>query len=343
VAIVEKAQYGEARVGETLPPGARPLLAKLAVWEKFLAAAHLPSPGVLSAWGEQELYQTHFVFNPYGQGWHIDRRRFDVMLAQAARYAGARLYCGTKVDSCLPLPGDRWDVTFTSRAGQHQLRASYLIDATGRASALGRRQGARRLAADRLIGLAGELVARTHESGRCEGGCDSCTLVEACTDGWWYSALLPSGRLMTVYMTDADLLRRQRGEWQAFWRARLRQTVHTRARLRAFEPQAAPRVLAANSSRLDRVSGRGWLAVGDAAMAFDPLSSQGLKQALASGIRAGEALNRHLVGEAAAIGEYDVTANEVFREYVRLHGVYYGRERRWPQSDFWRRRHAAAA
>ena len=132
----------------------------------------------------------------------------------------------------------------------------------------------------------------------------------------------------------SDLLRRQHGERQAFWRARLRQTVHTRARLRAFE-QVAPRVLAANSSRLDHVSGRGWLAVGDAAMALDPLSSQGLKQALASGIRAGEALNRHLVGEAAAIGEYDVKASEVFREYARLHGVYYGRERRWPESDFW--------
>ena len=176
-----------------------------------------------------------------------------------------------------------------------------------------------------------------------EDECDSCTLVEACADGWWYSALLPGGRLMAVYMTDADLLRRQRGSWHAFWQARLQQTMHTQARLRAFDLQAAPRVVAANSSRLDRVSGRGWLAVGDAAMAFDPLSSQGLMQALASGIRAGEALNRHLAGEAAAIGEYDSRANEVFREYSRLRAVYYGREQRWPQSVFWRRRHAAAA
>ena len=99
---------------------------------------------------------------------------------------------------------------------------------------------------------------------------------------------------MAVYMTDADLLRRQCGAWPAFWQARLQQTIHTQSRLRAFDLQAALRVVAANSSRLNYVSGRGWLAVGDAAMAFDPLSSQGLVQALASGIRAGEGLNGRL-------------------------------------------------
>ena len=75
--MIEKSHYEQARIGETLPPAARPLLMRLAVWEPFLAAGHLPSPGVLSAWGDDELYQTHFIFNPYGQGWHLDRQRFD--------------------------------------------------------------------------------------------------------------------------------------------------------------------------------------------------------------------------------------------------------------------------
>jgi flavin-dependent dehydrogenase len=102
-------------------------------------------------------------------------------------------------------------------------------------------------------------------------------------------------------------------------------------------------VVAANTSRLDRVSGRGWLAVGDAAMAFDPLSSQGLMQALASGIGAGQALSARLTGKVAAIGEYDIKTNDSFREYSRLRAVYYGREQRWPQSVFWQRRHGVAA
>ena len=84
------------------------------------------------------------------------------------------------------------------------------------------------------------------------------------------------------------------------------------------------------------------MAVGDAAMAFDPLSSQGLTHALASGIRAGEALDCRLAGETTAMDEYDRQANEVLRAYSRMRGVYYGHEQRWPQSVFWRRRHAVA-
>ena len=143
-------------------------------------------------------------------------------------------------------------------------------------------------------------------------------------------------------MTDADLLPRRRESWRAFWQTRLQHTTQTQERLQACDLDGAPRVVAANSSRLDCVSGRDWLAVGDAAIAFDPLASQGLMHALASGIRAGEALNRRLPGETTPLDEYDTSASEVFRAYLRLYGVYYRREQRWPQSVFWRRRHAHA-
>jgi flavin-dependent dehydrogenase len=346
VVVIEKSHYERARIGETLPPAVTPLLAELGVWELFRSAEHLPSPGLLSVWGTDELYETHFIFNPYGQGWHLDRQRFDAMLVEAARQAGAHLCCGGLVTSCLPLSGDRWEVGFTSVSQssrrQHRVRARFLIDATGRAAALARRQGAKRLNVDRLVGLAGVLAARSRMSDRPEEACDSCTLVEACAEGWWYSALLPSGQLIAVYMTDADLLRRCGGAWDAFWSQRLRQTIHTQLRMVAFDLQAVPRVVAASSSRLDYVSGRSWLAVGDAGMAFDPLSSQGLMEALASGIRGGRTLNARLAGEVAAIGEYEMRANDVFGKYLRLRAVYYGRENRWPQSEFWQRRHRAA-
>jgi flavin-dependent dehydrogenase len=342
VVVIEKAHYEQARIGETLPPAAR--------WaggvESIPCCGTSALPRCPFGLGDDELYHAHFIFNPHGQGWHLDRRQFDAMLAEAARHAGAHFHCGARVTSCLPLTRDGWRVEFTSSVASdrrpHQLRATFLIDATGRPAVLARWQGSRRVHADRLVGLAGMLTARSRESDCSESACDFCTLVEARPDGWWYSALLPDSRLIAVYMTDSDLLRRHRGAWHAFWQARLQQTIHTQVRLRAFDLQAAWRVVPANSSRLDRVSGRGWLAVGDAAMAFDPLSSQGLIQGLASGIRAGEALKGHFAGEAAAIGEYGRRANDMFHKYLQQRAVYYGRERRWPQSVFWRRRHAAA-
>lgn len=343
VVVLERSHYDRARVGETLPPAARSPLLQLGVWDQFSKAGHAPSPGILSAWGEEELYEQHFIFNPHGHGWHLDRQSFDSMLAQTAERSGARVYCDAQVGSCLRRAADAgrnegWQVEFTCGGQRSQLRAKFLIDATGRAATLARQQGAKRINADRLVGLVGLLNTRSSES---EG--DTRTLVEASADGWWYSALLPQQRLIAVYMTDADLLPRQSGLRLAFWQAQLQQTIHTQARLRNFNRPAVPFVVAANSSRLDCVGRHDWLAVGDAAMAFDPLSSQGLLQALASGIRAGETAVRYLTGESTAMDEYALKTAEIFSEYQRLHAVYYGREHRWPQSIFWQRRSVAAS
>jgi flavin-dependent dehydrogenase len=97
--------------------------------------------------------------------------------------------------------------------------------------------------------------------------------------------------------------------------------------------------VAANSSTLDHITGRAWLAAGDAAMAFDPLSSQGISQALESGALAGEAVNRHLKQDPAALPQYAAQMRRVFSRYAQLYAGYYGREQRWPDSTFWKRRH----
>src|SRR5262249_57907906 len=123
-----------------------------------------------------------------------------------------------------------------------------LVDATGRAAWLARRQGARRVACDRLVGVVGVFPT----AGALP---DRRTLIEAGPDGWWYSALLPGQRLVAAYMTDADLLPRARGDLAGFWRAQLRETPATRLRLEACAPGPALRVVAAGSFRLDRVAG----------------------------------------------------------------------------------------
>lgn len=350
VIVVEKSHYDEPRIGETLSPSARVALAELGVWQTFLSAAHSPAPGVASSWGEDGLHETHFIFNAHGRGWHLERHRFDAMLAQAARDRGARVHCGTRVLSCVR-HSDLWQVELTTGdddRGSHIVRPRFVIDATGRAATVARQQGAKRFPLDRLVGLAAVLPHRSANgvpAGDVDLGSEATawTLVEACADGWWYSVLLPSRRWMAVYMTDADLLPRGREAWRAFWQSRLQQTMHTRARLGALDDNVVPRVVPAGTSRLDRVSGNGWLAVGDAAMARDPLSGQGLVQALDSGIRAGGALNRVLNGDAAAIAQYAGQSAALFYEYSRLRAVHYGREHRWPQSIFWKRRQLAAA
>src|SRR3712207_8450511 len=53
------------------------------------------------------------------------------------------------------------------------------------------------------------------------------------------------------------------------------------------------------------------------ALAFDPLSSQGLLTALFTGMEAGNALDAHLSGDADAVNRYGLRLSTVYEAYLR--------------------------
>jgi flavin-dependent dehydrogenase len=331
--VLERSRYDAVRVGETLPPTVIPRLHQLGIWENFQRDEHLPSPGIVSVWGSQEPYENDFIFNPYGHGWHIDRRRFDAMLAKAAEEAGATVSLGARVLSCLQQASGEWHVEAEVDGQPLRFRARFLVDATGRAAWLAQRQGAHKVACDRLVGVVGFLSAnRSRQMG------DPRTLLEAAPDGWWYSALLPQDRLVGAYMTDADLLPRARGDLLTFWQRNLRQAAHTQSRLEGCSLEFSLRTVSANSYRMSLVAGRNWLAVGDAAMAWDPLSSQGIIKAIESGMAAAQVIMDHQRDGSTSLEVYATQVQVDFDDYLKQRTAYYSRERRWPESVFWQRR-----
>ena len=150
--VLERSHYGEQRIGETLPPAAQKLLRSLGVWEQFLADAHSPSFATESAWGRGRLHANDFIFSPYGVGWHIDRARFDATLARAAEGAGAAVYRDARLTGCEQDGGGTWLIEAVHDNRRRHFRANFLVDATGRPASLARKNGARRIAWDRLIG-----------------------------------------------------------------------------------------------------------------------------------------------------------------------------------------------
>ena len=141
VTVIERSQFESVRVGETLTPEIQMPLARLGLWPRFLAAGHVPSPGIVSVWGDPEPYDNDFIFNPHGDGWHIDRQRFDAMLSQAAEEAGADVFRGAKLTSCEQEPAGDWRIEAVVDGQRLSLQAKFLVDATGRASWLAQRQG----------------------------------------------------------------------------------------------------------------------------------------------------------------------------------------------------------
>ncbi|HEX2058647.1 MAG TPA: tryptophan 7-halogenase [Actinomycetota bacterium] len=326
VAVVERTSHDELRIGETLPPHARDLLVHLGVWEAFQAEPHRAVYGTAAAWGGAELAANDFVLGGRGPGWHLDRRRFDALLAARAEAAGATFFRGSEVG----VPARRrgaWEVPVSSRA---TLGARFFVDATGTSARPARALGARAVVLDRLVAIA------LFFSG---GDGDPRTVVEGFRDGWWYSAGLPAGGRVGVCLTDADVARRLRLGIPEMWLEELRHTLHVSRALAGAAPEGEPVVRAVHSRRLDPARGPGWLAVGDAAATFDPLSGQGVYKALRGGIFASYAVADWLLNrDEEAVARYGRFVEAEFRAYVETRTRYYAREQRWPDSAFWRRR-----
>jgi flavin-dependent dehydrogenase len=325
--VIERSQYESIRVGETLAPAVQPLLASLGVWERFLAAEHSPAFGVRSAWGHRRLRDNDFIFNPYGSGWHVDRARFDRMLADCAEEHGVTVYRGARVLSVDEAGGGMWVLEIAHSRRRRRLRTRFVVDATGRTSCIARALGAGRVSYDHLIGIFWFLKSPAAEAG------PGVTCIEAAEEGWWYSAALPGSRGVTAYMTDADLYRDAAGR---------RHTVRRQSGLQGYVVESGPHVRPADTSRLDHATDRGWLAIGDAAMALDPLSGQGVLKALASALSAAQCIHEYFAGRASALQDYAVGVSTDFERNLQMRTAFYSREQRWPQSVFWRRRHAPA-
>lgn len=319
VLLVERSGYDAPRIGETLPPGARDLLARNGVWDRFVQAGHRPAYALRSAWGGADLVAQDYLFHPHGRGWQVDRRRFDAMLAEAAEEAGARRVRAI-VRGCRR-SGAGWLVDLDGR----ELCAAFVIDATGRSARIARALGARRTASDALIGAIAGAASDD------DGG----AMIEAIAEGWWYSARVPDGDLIIAFMTDADLWASLRGSWSEL----LARAPHTRARIASAAPTEPERVFAAASSCLAPIAGPGWIAVGDAAMTLDPLSGQGICRAIATGEHAARAIVAARGGEPGVLASLAETARARYDAYLAMRARFYAMEQRFAGAPFWTRRH----
>jgi flavin-dependent dehydrogenase len=117
-------------------------------------------------------------------------------------------------------------------------------------------------------------------------------------------------------------------------------TSHTVARSRGFQIEGDVRVKSASTYRLERPAGDGWVAVGDAASTYDPLSAEGVCKAIRSGLSAAEAIHHYLTGNTGILQAHMLEVAKEFEDYLAQRVQYYRREMRWPTSLFWNRRQA---
>lgn len=325
VALFDRGGGVKRRLAEALPAAAAPLLQRLGVWEAFRDAGFPPSPATASCWGSSRLVENHHLFSPWGASWHVERDRFDSLLADAAEQRGVHLRRDARVSTARRL-GESWRIRLSSR---DEWQASFLLDATGAGARLARLQGARPQTIDRLLG-----VGRFFREGV---SADPRTVIEARPEGWWYCCRTPKERLVML-MTDADIARGLGLADERVWLDRLSATAFLRD---LVEPGCMDRtalVTRAFSHWLSPVAGAGWLAVGDAAATMTPLSGGGVVRALRGGVTASYAAGEFLrTGDTGGLDRYRALHERELAHHLEAARRFHGEERRWQDQPFWKR------
>lgn len=185
-----------------------------------------------------------FISQPGGRGFVVDRTMFDRALRELARQDGVRIE-GARIRS-IAARDDGFELTLTERGHSRRIRAANVIDASGRSAAVARRLGGKRQIFSRLAARRGE----------CAFTPSSWLRYEPSDTGWSYSLSGPAER-------------------QEAWEVAPHRTQPVRE---------CAHVVDASASVLVPAAGPGWIAIGDAAAAFDPISSQGLAHAVGSAL-----------------------------------------------------------
>jgi flavin-dependent dehydrogenase len=149
--------------------------------------------------------------------------------------------------------------------------------------------------------------------------------------GWWYSALIPSGVLVALFVTEATAVLDQA---TAAWHEALADAPHTCARLDGARSIGPTKVQPVNVQRAIFPAAT-CVAVGDAALGLDPLSAAGLRTGLESAREAAAAVTAALNGDRAATSAYARWAGRLFDVHLAERMRYYDLETRWSAAPFW--------
>ncbi len=262
VRLLEASEFPRPRPGETLPPGAETLLRKLGVFDSASNLASVRHAGTIVHWDGPPR------FEPFGidgggpwRGFQISRAALDSVLLDEASRLGVDVLQPCRARDTVVAGGSLRGI----RSENGELRARYVVDASGGGHWLARRLGV-------AIRRASGPLAACY--GYCDGDPPSQPPPPAITTdphGWTWTAWI-GGR--TFHWTRLNF---RPMRFPADWRPDV---------FRQMRPLGRPRGADVTWRIAEKPAGPGFLLAGDAAMVVDPVSGHGVLRAWLTGILA---------------------------------------------------------
>ncbi len=264
---------------ESLPPSAGKILDHAGLGPAVEAAGFIRATGNTAWWGRGPARSE--PFGGSSLGYQVLRSKFDRVLLDQAALAGARVRRRALVRGVSdPGAGGHRIVQFDSAGKPGTIRAQWVLDATGRAGLTTRTSRAHLARGLRTLAL----VAAWEHPGGWPVADPSHTLVESGGEGWaWSVPQSATRRYLAVMVDPAVTPLAGRGRLGAAYRDELRRFPNLHGLLAGARMVGRPWARDASPYSTAHPGEPGLLRVGDASSFSDPLSSFGVKKAMASG------------------------------------------------------------
>lgn len=288
VRVIEKEAFPRFHIGESLLPKGNRLLCELGLLEKVQRAGFLEKRAAEFITPDR----SHEVVNVFAEGsvrgldsaFEVERARFDTLLLEHAREAGAQVDQPARVES-VEETSEGWEVHV---AGAETLACRWLIDASGRGGVLGRQRGLKKEA----LPYPKRAAVFTHFGGvpLQGGGRAGNIVITRLASGWFWFIPLGPEKTSAGLVCSLERLRAHAGTPEELFLEEVAHCPWLSEQMKEARPLEPFRVEADYSYSYASFAGERYLLAGDAACFIDPIFSSGVCLALESGISAAKVL-----------------------------------------------------
>lgn len=327
--LIDENKSAIHKSGDALPPNSKPLLKQLGILDLLDSEHHIPYYGNKSIWGTNVPHQKEFIENKHGHGFLLDRLYFENQLRELVKNNQTPFYSGYQIKN-VQKKGDELEVSIQNNSNKSQILAQYIVDATGRKASICRHLGIQKKELDTQITISfwHELTHKTPRQ----------IWIEATENGWWYIAPTADTKINCMFFTLKELIPKKDGI-VSFLKNELNKTQQIQKIIQPREEELFEnKRMPSGTNYLEQPYGENWLAVGDAAFSYDPISSYGITSALASGYYGGHAIASKLFNEEDAFLSYQYVLENGVKSYLQKLTHQYSMEKRWSNSYYWNNR-----
>jgi flavin-dependent dehydrogenase len=331
VIVLERDKFPRFHIGESLLPFSMRAFTRLGLHEKFARAGFMEKFGgeMYGACGDDgvKFYFEDGFRSQTDRSYQVTRADFDKLLLDHAAESGAEVREEIGVDNVdFSDDGATLAISRKGNGGAEQIRARYVIDASGRNSIL-----SAKFKLKKNYEHLQKVSVFAHYDGmtRAEGRDGTLTRMVRAIDRWFWVIPLSATRTSIGVVLDGVVYKKSGLSAEEFLQQAIEEQPLLMQQMRHAERVTPVRTAADFSYRSTRLFGDRWLLAGDAAGFIDPVFSSGVFLAVLAGEQAADALHvvlDHPGKRRKLFARYERTVNKAMDVYLRFVDAWYSKE-----------------